>query len=187
MEPKELAEDHPLYTHRTTDAKAKLISILTSKTVYASPMPALPGNPEAVCLTECVWDALVRHAVAYSRYGVVFTKRLIYDKGGGPSLYLRGDTLKAEIANLPAVLHPLVAPFDPDGALNGVTYDWLHEREWRLPTSLEFDYADVEYVIVDSIEDAKEVGGHVGGQFIPEHKYIPMAVYETIREAWRES
>jgi hypothetical protein len=186
MEPARIDDAHPLAAHRESTAKEKLVSILTSRTVYASPMPWTPGDPIAVCFTECVWDALVRHADRYSRYGVVFQKRLIFDRGGAPALYLRGDYLKDHGADIPADLRPLVVPFDPDAVLSKVRQDWLHEREWRLPASLEFDYADIEYVIVDSIQDAIEIGGHVGGQHIPEQKFICMDVYQTIKTAWAD-
>ena len=56
-------------------AKDRLINILETKIVYGSPMPWLPNNPQAVCFTECVWDALEEHTRSYSSFGVVFKKR----------------------------------------------------------------------------------------------------------------
>ncbi len=163
----------------------RLISILESRTIHASPMAFLPRHPEAVCFTECIWDALIGHAERYSPYGVVFSKHVIFERNGGPALYIRGDTLNSIGPQIPPEIEPLVAPFDPDGVL-GVRLDWVHEREWRLPNSLTFEYSDVEYVIVESIQDAIRVVQRIGAQHVPEEKLIPMEVYRTIRQAWSE-
>lgn len=182
-----LEEDHPLYGFQTSNALDKLINILQTQTIHASPMPFVLANPPAVCFTECLWDALTKLADAYSPYGVVFSKKLIYDKGGGPVLYLRGNVLKQIGSNLPSLLGPFVMPFDPDAVLKrGVRLDYLHEREWRLPSSLQFEYSDIEYVIVDTIKDAQMVVHEIGAQHLPEERLIPIEVYRTIRKAWRE-
>jgi hypothetical protein len=182
-----IVQTHPLFNYKTSSAKDRLLNILRSRKIHASPMPFLPNHAHAVCFTECIWDALIGHADQYSPYGVVFSKRLIFEKGGGPALYIRGDSLRTIQSNIPSCLEPLVAPFDPDCILaRGVHLDWLHEREWRLPMSLQFEYSDVEYVIVANIQDAIEVMQHIGSQHIPEEKFIPMDVYRTIRKAWKE-
>lgn len=188
MVKKELvANTHPLYTYQTTSAKERLLNILISRTIYASPMPFLPNNAEAVCFTECIWDALISLADVYSPYGVVFSKRLIFEKGGGPALYIRGDSLNTIQSSIAPCLEPLIAPFDPDGILkHGVHLNWVHEREWRLPTSLKFEYSDIEYVIVANMQDAMDILQHIGSQHIPEENYIPMDVYRTIKKAWKE-
>ncbi len=178
----------PLFDHRQTSARDKLLSILTNKVIYSSPMNFIPTERRAVCFTECIWEGLRRLADNYSSYGVVFSKRLIFDSGGGPALYLRGDVLAALGAKIPEELHPFIAPFDPEGVgTRGVRNDWLQEREWRLPESLSFDYADIEYVLVESIKDATDIVYHIGAHQLPESKVIPMEVYRNIKEAWRES
>lgn len=177
---------HPLYAFKDSGALDRLVGILRSKTLHASPMPYLPNSPSAACFTECVWKALVRHADSYSAYGVVFSKRLVHEQGGGPALYLRGDILQELGSAIPASIEPFVAPFDPDGILeHGTSIEFLHEREWRLPKSLTFDYSDVEYIIVESLDDAQKVINKVGTFNVPEHKFIPMQVYRTIGEAWK--
>lgn len=148
-------------------------------------MPFAPGNPPAVCFTECMWDALNRLTVNYSPYGIVFNKRLVFDKGGGPALYVRGDHLSALDAAIPEVLYPFISPFDPEAVIRpGTRLDWLYEREWRLPSSLNFDYADITYVIVETINDADEIVHEVGLQHLPEDKLIPLDVYRNIKQAW---
>lgn len=180
-----LQENDPLYSFRTTPAKERLINILRTKTIHASPMPFLPRRPNAVSFTECIWDGLASLAEQYSPYGVVFSKRLIFSKGGGPALYVRGDTLRDLAENIHTSLEPFVAPFDPEAVLRpGVRLDWLHEREWRLPCSLVFEYSDVEYVLVESIQDATSIVHEIGRQYLPEDKLIPIEVHRNIRRAW---
>lgn len=180
-------EGDPLFAHRQASAKDRLISILRTRTIYASPMPFIPTECRAVCFTECIWKSLARLSDQYSAYGVVFSKRLMFDTGGGPALYLRGDSLATLGVTIPAVLHPFIAPFDPEAALRpGVRLDWLHEREWRLPESLTFEYANIEYVLVESIEDADNIVHQIGAERLPESKMIPMQVYRNIEKAWSE-
>ncbi len=181
-----IAEGDPLFAQRDASAKDRLINILRERTIHASPLPFLPTNCRAVCFTECIWDGLTRLAEQYSPYGVVFSKRLIFDQRGGPALYIRGDTLSRIGTQIPEELHPYIAPFDPEGTLKpGVRLDFLQEREWRLPDSITFEYAAVEYILVESIEDASWIVHQIGAQQLPETKVIPMAVYRNIKQAWR--
>ena len=180
----DIPSDHPLHQHKQGRAIDRLVNILKTKTIHSSPMP-LSGDASAVCFTECVWDALVAHGIRYSSYGVVFSKKAVFEAGGGPALYLRGDILQSEADSLPESLKPFVVPFDPGGLVQqGVIQDWIHEREWRLPTPFTFEYADVTYVLVESIGDAGAIIQQVGTMNLPADRYIPMEVYRTIREAW---
>ena len=176
--------EHPLYPHRQNKAIDRLINILVTKTIYASPMPFVEDF-SAVCFTECVWDSLMTHADRYSSYGVVFSKRTVFQAGGGPALYVRGDILQSQLSVLPDALKAFVVPFDPSAVLQPhVPQDWIHEREWRLPGPISFDYADVNYVLVESLGDAERVIQTVGTMNVPAHKFIPMETYRTIRNAW---
>ena len=176
--------EHPLHQQKQQSAIERLVSILTTRTIHSSPMP-LVGDASAVCFTECVWDALVAHGNRYSSYGVVFSKGTIFQAGGGPALYMRGDILQREIGSFSQSLKAFVVPFDPDGLLQeGVIQDWIHEREWRLPASLNFEYADVKYVLVETIADADSIMQLVGTINLPADRVIPMEVYNTIRAAW---
>ncbi len=175
--------DHPLVAHQGSPARDKLVSILQNRTIFSGPMPYLANSPEAVCFTECIWGALVELAdTAYSPYGVVFRKKLIYERGGGPALYVRGDTLKAVREKIPTELEAMVTPFDPEAHLiENVPLDWAHEREWRLPGPLKFEPNDISHVIVDTVEDATDISGSIG---LPLKTFIVMEVYRTIRSAW---
>lgn len=185
MMPALIGDGHPLAEHRDTTPKEKLISILLARTIYASPMPVLPHNAHAVCFTECTWEGLVALSTNYSSYGIVFSKDVVYQRHGGPALCVRGDDMKTLWDRFPEELEPFVAPFDPDALLEkGVPRDWLHEREWRLPGDFAFEYSEVEYVIVDTIQDAMDVSQAVVD--IPLRRCISMDVYSTITDAWRK-
>lgn len=124
-----VGEEDPLFAHRETSAKERLVSILSNRIIHSSPMNFLPTDRRAVCFTECVWEGLTSLAEGYSPYGVVFSKRLIFDLGGGPALYLRGDLLGAIGARIPEEVHAFIAPFDPEATLRaGVRLDWLQEK-----------------------------------------------------------
>jgi hypothetical protein len=177
----------PLFNFKRASAMDRLLNILKTKTICPSPMPWLPNNPRAVCFTECIWDALIPLAEVYSSYGVVFAKSLIFSKGGGPALYVRGDQLKRLIDAqvIPSDLEPFIQPFDPEAVLKqGVKIDYLHEREWRLPSEFTFEYSDLEYVLVRSIKEATAVVHEIGAQRLPEKKLIPLDTYEEIRKSW---
>ena len=125
------------------------------------------------------------HGDRYSSYGVVFSKSTVFQSGGGPAIYVRGDIWQTEIQNIPQALKPFVVPFDPDGLiLKHVIQDWTHEREWRLPDTMTFEYSDIKYVLVESIEDAGKIMQMVGTNSLPPDRFIPMEVYRTIKEAW---
>lgn len=176
---------HPLSAFKTASALDRLLNILRTKTIHASPMPWLPGFPRAVCFTECIWGGLASLAEQYSGYGVVFSKRLIFRRGGGPALYVRGDTLRDLGGNIPESIKPFIAPFDPEAVLTpGVRLDWLHEREWRLASSLQFEYSEIEFVLVESIKDATHVVTEIGRTQLPEEKMIPIEVHRSIKKTW---
>ena len=182
-----LTDDHALFAFRLSSARDRLINILTSRTIYTSPMPFLPRECEALCFTECIWEGLARLTDNYSPYGVVFSKRLIFDAGGGPALYVRGDAMVAVGNQIPEAIHPFIAPFDPEERIRpGVRLDWLQEREWRLPQALQFEYADIEHVLVETVVDASAIVHQIGAQNLPEDKMIPMEVYRNIKQAWSD-
>lgn len=180
-----ISSSEPLFAYLDTPAFEKMMNIIRARTVYASPVPHLPNSPKAVCFTECIWGGLVQMAEQYSQYGFVVSKRTVFEKGGGPALYVRGDTLKSIWDAVPCDLEPFIQPFDPHGALrSGIILDWVHEREWRLPIDFEFDDGDIEYMIVDTIEDANALVNAFGTERVLRRRIIVMEVYRTIREAW---
>lgn len=180
-----IVDGDPLFVHKQNDAKGRLMSILEGRKIYDSPMPFVPTQARAVCFTECIWEGLAGLSDQYSSYGIVFSKRMIFDLGGGPALYVRGDAMVSVGNEIPVLVHPFIVPFDPDAKMRpGVPLDWLHEREWRLPKPLEFSFANIEYVLVESIKEATELVHQIGAQQLPESKVIPMEVYRNIKRTW---
>jgi hypothetical protein len=181
-----IGETHPLFKFRTAPPRDRLVNILKERKIYSSPMPFLPRNANAVCFSECIWEGLAALSEQYSAYGVVFSKRLIFKKGGGPALYMRGDHVRDLGGNIPASIEPFVAPFDPEGALEPrAPLDFLHEREWRLPGALNFEYSDIENVLVETIKDAVWVIDQIGSGNLQEDRLIPMDVHRSIKRSWR--
>lgn len=182
-----IKEGAPLHAFKKATGIERLLNILTTRRILASPMPFLPGDPTAVCFTECVWESLTEIAEAqYSPYGVVFEKKKVFEAGGGPALYLRGDLLKEGGEGIPPKMLPFVVPFDPTAVLkSGVIQDWLHEREWRLPSDFQFEYSDIRYVIVKTLDDARAIVHKIGSQSLPEEKLIPTDVHTAISTAWK--
>ena len=183
-----IPECHPLKTFEQVSARDRLENILKTQILYGSPMPWIDGNPQATCFTECVWQGLVRHTSQFSCYGLVFNKRTIFEKGGGPALYVRGDHMNSIASNLAVEQRVFVTPFDPEGVMKpGVRLDFLHEREWRLPGDFKFEYSELEYVIVDSIQDAHDIALAIGEQHVTQHQIIPMETYRVISRAWGQA
>jgi hypothetical protein len=181
-----IEETHPLFEFRTASSLDRLVNILMERKIYASPMPFLPRHANAVCFSECIWEGLAALSEQYSAYGVVFSKRLIFRKGGGPALYMRGDHLKDLGESVPPSIEPFIAPFDPEAVLQPrVPLEFLHEREWRLPGVLDFEYSDIENVLVETIGDAVTVIDQVGKGNLQEDRLIPMDVHRSIKRSWR--
>lgn len=90
-----------------TTAEKRLLSILKSKTIYASHMPWVGCT--AVCFTECVWSSLFEHAKNYSSFGIGFTKEFIFKQGGNPVFYVRPTLFKGHgVKRSRVLLHHLL-------------------------------------------------------------------------------
>ncbi len=172
-------------------AKDKLISILKTKTIYKSTMPWT--NMEAVCFTECPWSSFVEHSLNYSSYGVGFSKKFIFGKHGAPAIYMRVDTFIKEkdsnFTNICEEIKFLITPFQPIYTPSRVKrlskrpVDYTHEREWRIPDTLNFEYKDVQFVIVKSNEDFISFPPDLR-QAIGEGKFLVMDNYKNIEKLW---
>jgi len=179
---KALKKDEPLFTFKTSTGLEKLQSILKAKKIFSSDMPHVGANQKAVCFTECVWESILEHAKVYGRYGLGFNKKQLFDAGGGPALYLRGDRLKQLLKNFPSELVPFVTPFDPMNEMAKGVIDFVHEREWRVPNDLTFDYSSVEFVVVSTTDDVRVVSQQIGLNQIPANRYIVMDQYELVKK-----
>ena len=169
-------------------ALEKLISILKEKKIRASKVAWT--DQSVVCFTECPWSSLLRHAKAYSPYGIGFTKKLVYSRHGNPVFYVNPALYKKE--NWDASVYPFVTPFVPSFAadrvknqkpFNGKAVDYSHEREWRVAKNFTFQYTYLRFVILDKYQDLECIPEEIRNE-IGLDKFIFMDTYRKIEELW---
>jgi Putative abortive phage resistance protein AbiGi, antitoxin len=180
-------------------AQQKLISILKSRKILATPMPWT--NKPAVAFTECTWGSLVAHTKEYSPYGIGFEKSLLFHSGGGPAIYLRSDLHESQM-DYASTSHPawkgftpdlyaFITPFNPSYASAAdklkfklkKTVDYTHEREWRVPHDFQFDLSAIKFVVLPNYESMaafpKDLKDGIGRD-----KFILADVYSNIEKLW---
>lgn len=165
------------------NALSILIKILETKKLQPSTMPWT--NALAVCFTECPWGSLLGHAQRYSPYGIGFEKNFIFSRNGAPVYYVRADQYEKQ--NWHEHLHSFVTPFwpyyAPKSKKDFPLCDYSHEREWRVPHALEFEYDKISFVILNTYEDMakfpKELKDKIGRK-----KFILMENYKNVETLW---
>ena len=178
-----IAPTHDLFKFLRSSAFDKLLAILQTKSIKAAPQPDLPNKPEAVCFSETVWGSIRTLTGNFSPYGIGFNKKVIFDCGGGPVLYTRGDIMQALSPSIPQQLEPFVKPFDPQGQWLDESNS-LYEREWRVPKTLHFDFDDVQFILVDSYRDASAIIRKFGSDNIPDDRVIVMESHRRVMDTW---
>jgi hypothetical protein len=154
---------------RNLDAPSRLAQILYQGRIRAVPTFGTGGRP-IVAFTESSQASVLRliSEGRYTPWGIGFSKQSIFDRGGGPVLYVRGDEWDAATAALPDPLRARIVRFWPGATWEGgdpLLFDaqqlpdtlanpseWLHEREWRVPHDVTFDWGDVEFLIVPAAD-----------------------------------
>lgn len=174
-----------------SSAKDIFKKILSDKTIKAHSVPWTKGP--AVCFTECPWTSMTNHANNYSPYGIGFTKKYIYERGGNPVFYVRPEIFSKQewdvsIINYFTPFVPKYAPEDTKAEFkkNGFEQDYLdysHERECRLLENLEFDYADISFLVVDKAEEIEEIVKVTNGG-VSTNLILPMSTYKMIESLW---
>jgi hypothetical protein len=97
----------------------------------------------AVCMTEAPVHFNEEFLHRYGSYGIVFRKGDVIRAGGGPAVYLLDCILEAQKEY---GFHDKFKPFLNVIRLPGIAprekvkkkVDYLHDREWRFPTDVEF-------------------------------------------------
>lgn len=131
-------------------AEARVASILRLERINAS--RPFGAAQDVVCLTEST-PAGLAYLIGergYAPWGLVFSKELVFNAGGAPVLYVRGDEWD-ELRHLPPRVRARAVKLDPGQS------EWLHEREWRVPgtghpPAFRFRRQDVHAVIVGSLD-----------------------------------
>ena len=150
-------------THLTkgdTDDEAfeNLISILEEKCIRASKTGSnfINGDIPAVCLQEAPLIAIAenlqyeeklreedeKQRIRYLGFGIRFHKDFIYQNNGRPVIY--DDTNQAKEYLHKSDLWRIVRL---DLSDENHMIDWTHEREWRVPGDLLFDYSQCEIIV----------------------------------------
>jgi hypothetical protein len=180
-------------------AYERIVSILTSQKILATPMPWT--NRAAVAFTECPWGSLLDHTKQYSPFGLGFKKSHLFAAGGGPAIYLRPhlhvnqQDFRSETVPEWRGFHPelyaFVSPFCPPYAPKAYMdkhwkrkpVDYSHEREWRVPHEFSFKLAQVQFVVVPDYEAVaafpKPLKDAIGRE-----KFIIVEVYSQIEKLW---
>lgn len=168
--------------------------------LYQSRIRAVPtfgtGQRPIVAFTESSRASvlqLIREG-SYTPWGIGFSKQFIFDQGGGPVLYVRGDEWDATTAALPDPVRARAVRFWPGavwqagdplvGGAQQLPYavesesEWLHEREWRVPRDVVFGWGDVKFLIVperDWVEgQAHQYGVAYGSEYEQHFGAIPI-------------
>ncbi len=169
-------------------ALERLIRILQSKKIQAFELPWT--KKKAVCFTECPWGSLLRHAKAYSPYGIGFTKKLVYSRKGNPVIYANPDMFQSE--KWDDKVYPFVTPFVPIYAsdtikaqkpFNGKAVDYTHEREWRVAKDFPFQYNHIAFVVLNTYIEMEQIPKDIV-ESIGKEKFIFMETYRKIEELW---
>lgn len=174
-------------------AKQKLINILQEKKIIATPMPWT--HAKAACFTECPWSSLLAHTTRYSPYGIGFSKPFIFSRNGGPALYIRPDHFFEQLQGHRFSKHlwPFITMFAPSYrpehikekyADRGIIdCDYSHEREWRVPHDLPFEYDNVEFIVLKNYEDMAKFPQELKDA-IGREKFILMENYKFVEKLW---
>jgi hypothetical protein len=124
-------------------ADERLRSVLWSQTITG--FPPYGGSDPVVCFTESRPEGLAYliRQKDWEPWGVVLRRGSVYELGGGPVWYIRGDLWPRATATDAAWMKPWTVRFQPGEA------EWLHEREWRIPTAnLSLTPAHIRAVII---------------------------------------
>lgn len=126
------------------------------------------SDAPAVCFTESTRSAIAQavRTRPYEPYGIGFTKEFVFDRGGGPAFYVRGDEWP-HVSAMPAGLRFRATRYWPGSVreregedipwyLN--TCEWYHEREWRAPAEpqsggLSFQWSDVAFLVLPATDE----------------------------------
>jgi hypothetical protein len=128
-------------------AEERLVNILHYQQILAFPSFSIGVDDPVVCFSEATLEG-IRYLVGargrahrYEACGIAFPKQAVFDQGGGPALYVRGDEWHL-VQQFPARLRGRTTRYWPgaDPAPGGAPLQpelesmslWTDEREWRL-------------------------------------------------------
>lgn len=127
----------------------RLDRILGSAKLRAFPPFGAMANQPMLCLSEST-DAHLTYLIrecGWPAWGLVFSRRWVYDHGGAPVRHLRNSDYQQRCDHE----KPWAIRLDPDSADR--LSDWTHELEWRVPVnpadpSIRLHPQDLEAILV---------------------------------------
>lgn len=124
---------------------SEFISIYESRCIKATSTGLYyrrnPSKTKAVCLTETTQPNWGEIQSSHGEYGFIFRKRDIIRLKGAPAIYLPQsviEDMKAKNETIPPTLWPYLNKLSLSSLSPGAKYDFLHEREWRVPKDISF-------------------------------------------------
>lgn len=142
------------------EAFNNFINILEEKNIVGStkkrgficggiPAVCLQDAPLSVIAENLQYEKILRqeenHKIRYLGFGIRFQKDFIYKQGGRPVIY--DNTLEAETYLSPNEWWRIVKL---NLSNSGKVVDWTHEREWRVPKEIVFQYSQCEIIVPSS-------------------------------------
>ena len=112
------------------------------------------GDTKAVCLQELPLTAIVENLlyedslndkIRYSPFGIRLSKPFVYKKGGRPVIYENSTLMKNYLPESEYWRIVNLNLTDKESCM-----DWTHEREWRVPGELCFEYSQCEIIVPNS-------------------------------------
>jgi hypothetical protein len=184
---------------RNLDAAGRLGKILYDGRIRANPTFGTAGRA-VVAFTESS-QASVRQLIAegrYTPYGIGFSKQFIFNQGGGPVLYIRGDEWETATAALPDPLRarcvrywpgavweagdPLILDAQVLPSAVADPSEWVQEREWRVAHDVVFGWGDVAFLIAPTRDwaagEAHQYGVAYGDEYEQHFRGIPVVAID---------
>jgi len=170
----------------------RLMRILVEGRIRAFPTFGTSGAA-IVALTEST-QPTVRKVIAdgpHVPFGIGFSKQTVFEKNGGPVLYVRGDEWEDARSALPVPLRSRLVRFWPGADADddeelpdhlAAESQWLHEREWRVPGDLSFNWDEVAFLIVPTLDwqamHTQQIELWAGEQYASWFRSIPAVVID---------
>jgi len=159
-----------LPTVAAAESAWRMASILWSRQLLAQPV--FGSDWPVVCFTHTTRRALAGLTSRFDGLGIAFHAQSVFNAGGAPVLYVRGDEHEALHANtsLSEAFRSRIVRWWPGAteddpwanlmlphSVSGPS-EWTHEREWRIPRPAEvtvdwgwrFTPQDVAFVLIPS-------------------------------------
>jgi len=148
---------------------AEFVSIYEQRRIVSAPTGYFykldPRNAKSVCLTEATienWPELQKQP-KFGEFGYIFRKRDVIKYGGAPAAYFP-ECLVASMRSAGGEFVDSLKPFVnllrlKDSAGQKVKHDFLHEREWRVPSDIDLQVLRPFAVLIPELRQLRKTDG----------------------------